>query len=334
MSMAAAAAYLRKLRELRHMTQGELARAIGVHKRTIERLEQRAETIAANTFLNIVAVLEASADQVTQLAIDSTATIHDAEELASAWFNRDSAAKHLPAAEVQQNLDPRLHMPPGVRVYLRTLRERVKYPMRALEILTSLSSEEWLAWEEGRIADVPNKAFFIIIADLNGSFDNILKLIETNASKEQGRQLAEQWMWQRTKSQSIPISDEMDVSLIKHTRFISQEQKQRVLEYAAWIETELVELQMNVEEATRHEHNRARFAQVSDLTQQLIDLLDQTSWIETNRWLWHAARLHDLRKEAYRRAPNPELERAQRALDEVSNDYRDHQAKNRNPEVP
>lgn len=334
MSMEAAAAHLRKLRELRRMTQGELARAIGVHKRTIERLEQRAETIAANTFLNIVTVLKASPEQVTQLAVDPTVTIHAAEELAIAWFNRDSTSKQPSDAEVQQNLDPRLRMPSGVRVYLRTIRERVNYPMRALEILTSLSSREWLAWEEGTIADVPNKPFFIIIADLNGSFDHILKLIETNASEDQGRQLAEQWMRQWTKSQSVPISDETDVALIKHTRFISQEQKQRVLEYAAWIEMELVELQMNVEEATRNEHNRARFAQISDLTQQLLELLDQTSWIETNRWLWHAARLHDLRKEAYRQAPNPELERAQRALDEVSNDYREQQAKNRNPDVP
>lgn len=332
MSMEAAAAHLRKLRELRRMTQSELARAVGVHKRTIERLEQRAETIAASSFLSIIAVLEASAEQVTQLAVDPTVTTDRAEQLAIDWFNRGHTAQEPAGTELQQEGDPRLHMPSAVRVYLRTLREQSNYSMRALEILTALRAEQWLAWEEGKLSDVPNKPLFIAIADLNGSFDNVLKLIETNASAEKGRQFAERWMQQRAQEASVPISDEQDAGLIKHTRFLSYEQKQRVLEYAAWIETELEELQLNLDEATRSEQNRTTFARINELTHQLIDQLDQTSWIETNKWLWHAARLYDLRKESYEHISNPEFERAQRALDEVNNNYRGHQAKNRDTE--
>lgn len=317
MSMEATTIYLRKLRELRHVTQAELARQVGVHKRTIERFERYEGTIGADTFFRIRRVLGASIEHLTYLSDTPGTPATEAEDLAMTWVRQQGSELPTPQAWNGDRLDPWRRMPIGVRSYIQTLRQLVNYPVEVLEVLTGVSEAQWRSWEEGTLEDVPTKAFFIFIADLDASFDNVLKLIETNASAEEGRQLAERWFRQRWREPMVAISDDQDAALLKHTRWLNAEQKQRVLEYTNWIRSEIQELQMNLNAIALSDQRRTQFAMINQLSQQLTDALKQASWLAPDRWLWHIATLIVAERRHGRGLPEIEPERVQRALEEA-----------------
>lgn len=316
MAMDAAVAYLRKLRILRKITQGALAQAIGVHRRTVERFERNDGTVAADTFLKIIDVLDASIEETYQLVLDSEVTVEIAEERAVHWTYRNQEDGASKQAVIRPELPWQL-LPAGVRAYVRTLREAAGYPIRVIEMLTSLTAEQWLAWEAGAIVEIPTKALFIVVADLNGSLDNMLKLIETNATEEQGQALAKHWLQLRFKESSVPISDEWDGLMVRHARHLNFEQKQRILEYIRWIGHEVSALQITLQEIEDNPQSRAHFARILELSQQLEALLAASRWIEGEQWLWHVARIMSLNR-ARRLIPTPtEPERLQQQLERI-----------------
>ena len=80
--MAALAAYIRKIRKARGHTQESLAHAVGMAKRTIERLERNEGDISLSNFIQILAELKASPEHVYALASNPTATAETGKILA------------------------------------------------------------------------------------------------------------------------------------------------------------------------------------------------------------------------------------------------------------
>lgn len=85
MAMDAVAAYLREIRRGRGLTQEGLAEAVGVSKRTIERVERNEGDVTVPTFTRMIVTMHASAEDVTYLATEDV-TQEEARDLAQAWL--------------------------------------------------------------------------------------------------------------------------------------------------------------------------------------------------------------------------------------------------------
>lgn len=94
MAMDAVAVYLREIRRGRGLTQEALAEAVGVSKRTIERVERNEGDVTVPTFTRMIVTIHASPEDLTYLAT-ADVTQQEARDLAQAWLQGPGQKKRL-----------------------------------------------------------------------------------------------------------------------------------------------------------------------------------------------------------------------------------------------
>lgn len=151
----AVAVYLRELREGRGFIQESLADAVGVGKRTIERLERYEGDISVGPFQRIILVLGAAPDEVNYLATNPSATAEEAKELAQALLQRDPSLRWTTSRSVTHHQDAGLV---GVQAYVRVLRERQGISRKALADIMGITIAALADWEAGRSDAIPPQA--------------------------------------------------------------------------------------------------------------------------------------------------------------------------------
>jgi len=91
MSLKATAAYLKLLRENAGISQAELARRTHTSSSQINRLEDAKGEVRASLMASIVRALNASAEDVITLLVDSSATAESGQKLAMNWLEKRKA---------------------------------------------------------------------------------------------------------------------------------------------------------------------------------------------------------------------------------------------------
>ena len=89
MSMIAAGAYIRTLREARQISRAQLATAAGTHASQIERIEKGEQDTRGSLLVAIVRAVQGSLDQIARLLLDETATAEDGKLLAHEWLSQE-----------------------------------------------------------------------------------------------------------------------------------------------------------------------------------------------------------------------------------------------------
>jgi transcriptional regulator with XRE-family HTH domain len=110
MTMQAAGAYLRVLRDEERLSQTAVAQQIGVDIKTIQRVEGGEGRVLAPTIAAFTAIVQGSADHIQQLILSPDKTSADGEALAHAWLSERqqkelaTAARPLTAEQTQDAL--------------------------------------------------------------------------------------------------------------------------------------------------------------------------------------------------------------------------------------
>jgi transcriptional regulator with XRE-family HTH domain len=86
MGVIAASAYIRTLREARHLSRAKLAAIAGTHESQIERIEKEGQDTRGSLLVAIVRALRGNLNQVGQLMLDVSATAEDGKRLAQEWL--------------------------------------------------------------------------------------------------------------------------------------------------------------------------------------------------------------------------------------------------------
>lgn len=89
--MIAAGAYIRTLREARHLSRAEVATATGTHESQIVRIENGDQDTRGSLLLAIVRVVRGRADHIQDLILNQTCTADDGKAKAQDWLARIEA---------------------------------------------------------------------------------------------------------------------------------------------------------------------------------------------------------------------------------------------------
>lgn len=106
MSTAAAGAYIRTLREARHLSRAKLATLARTHESQIERIEKGEQDTRGSLLIAIVQAVRGNLDQIGQLLLSDAATVDDGRQLAQVWLTQeeqhalDRFAAHIPDPQV------------------------------------------------------------------------------------------------------------------------------------------------------------------------------------------------------------------------------------------
>lgn len=109
MASEAVGVYIQTLRKLEGFTQESLAEALGISKRTIERIERAEGAVTTDNFDLVVNTVRALPDHIHYLKYTATATIEDAVRLAEEWskgINLLSQSPNAYAAQIAESLPP------------------------------------------------------------------------------------------------------------------------------------------------------------------------------------------------------------------------------------
>lgn len=137
MAMDAVAVYLREIRRGRGLTQEALAEAVGVSKRTIERVERNEGDVTVPTFTRMIVTMHASPEDVTYLATTDS-TQEEARDLAQAWLRGVGRTHDRSRPEAQAG---RTEQVMRVLVGLRDL--EVDQLLDVLAVISTLLGERW-----------------------------------------------------------------------------------------------------------------------------------------------------------------------------------------------
>jgi len=184
----AVAVYFRELREGRGFTQESLANAVGIGKRTIERLERNEGDISVEPFERIITILGASPEEVNYLATNPSATIEEGKEFARILLQEPtprSGATH--PAVLRQDVGS-----VGIRTYIRTLREQQGIGRKALAEGIGIRIGMLADWEDGRISTIPTAALVRAVTYLGATVEDLDRITSASSDHETlGQQLAE-----------------------------------------------------------------------------------------------------------------------------------------------
>jgi transcriptional regulator with XRE-family HTH domain len=86
MSTVAAGAYIRTLREARHLSRAKLAALAHTHESQIERIERGEQDTRGSLLIAIVQAVRGNLDQIGRLLLDEAATADDGRRLAQEWL--------------------------------------------------------------------------------------------------------------------------------------------------------------------------------------------------------------------------------------------------------
>lgn len=106
MGTVAAGAYIRTLREARHLSRAKLAAIAGTHESQIERIEKGEQDTRGSLLVAIVQAVRGNLDQIGELLLSEAATLDDGRQLAQAWLTQgeqqalDRFAAQIPDAQV------------------------------------------------------------------------------------------------------------------------------------------------------------------------------------------------------------------------------------------
>lgn len=90
MSLAAAGAYLKALRENRGLSQAEIAAAVGSSERTVIRWEKGDSQPDASELMQFVNMVKGSIEQLYRLFLDDSTTVEDGRRMATSWLSQES----------------------------------------------------------------------------------------------------------------------------------------------------------------------------------------------------------------------------------------------------
>jgi transcriptional regulator with XRE-family HTH domain len=95
MSLTAVGAYLRTLREARHLSRAKLAALAGTHESQIERIEKGDQDTRGSLLVAIVQSVGGNLSQIGRLLLMEAATAEDGRQIAQGWL-----------AELEQRASP------------------------------------------------------------------------------------------------------------------------------------------------------------------------------------------------------------------------------------
>lgn len=146
MAMDAVAVYLREIRRGRGLTQEALAEAVGVSKRTIERVERNEGDITVPTFTRMIVTIHASPDDVTYLAT-ANVTPEEGRDLAQSWLQGTGRQKELPrqnGTQVQTGHTERV-----MQVLIRLRELEAEQLFEVLDVISTLLRAKWVKGGSG-----------------------------------------------------------------------------------------------------------------------------------------------------------------------------------------
>jgi len=170
MPTPAIAAYVQELRKGRGFTQESLAEAVGMGKRTIERLERCEGDISVEPFERIVAVLRALPDDVHYLVTNASATPDEGKEMAQMQLQHDLLVRRTKQRQPLHQSDPSTL---GLQTYVRVLREQHKLSRKALADASDLPIGLLADWESGRTSLLPPPALVRALVRVGGTLDDV-----------------------------------------------------------------------------------------------------------------------------------------------------------------
>jgi transcriptional regulator with XRE-family HTH domain len=101
MGIQSAGAYIRSLREARHIGRGSLALKLGIDHTQIERIEKGQTDTRGSLLLRILHTLEGSPEQLLQLMLNPDATPADGRRLAEEWLT-SGRGRHLAREDLER----------------------------------------------------------------------------------------------------------------------------------------------------------------------------------------------------------------------------------------
>lgn len=93
MSLIAAGAYIRTLREARHLSRAKLAALAGTHESQIERIEKGDQDTRASLLVAMVQAVRGNLTQIGRLLLTEAATADDGRQSAQAWLSHEEQRK-------------------------------------------------------------------------------------------------------------------------------------------------------------------------------------------------------------------------------------------------
>lgn len=111
----------------------------------------------------------------------------------------------------------------GVRAYLRELRLGQKVSHQRLASLVGMGRRTIIDWETGQTKELKLGNAVRIAKVLGGSSDDIIELIDKDASEEDGRKLAERYIGQAAFQQIEQLSDDGKQDVIETIRAMQED---------------------------------------------------------------------------------------------------------------
>ena len=95
MSLIAAGAYIRTLREARHLSRAKLAALAGTHESQIERIEKGDQDTRGSLLVAMVQAVGGNLSQIGRLLLNEAATADNGRQIAQAWLVHEEQREQL-----------------------------------------------------------------------------------------------------------------------------------------------------------------------------------------------------------------------------------------------